>query len=286
MKILKLAAIFLILAGGIFLALNWNSIFKSSKKDEFAQRDLIDITAKCEEIRGAWAQKDGWDEGLYTAQRRDIDQSKNMGMFTLQGFETVNNALRETVANKTCDGYKSSLHKNPFSDAFLQKQYKGVQTLMSAENMKEDNRIKEIISLHSLYTNISKFAKSSHAITPHFDRNTTSWTSFSSKQNDILYQAKKYRENPLFREMSNVPGFQDALNESRLKSTTERYKNSFYIELSNQIIAHFNSVEHNQETLNLFNQIYENFKYQIADEGIRRPMARFLLDLRSEVNMN
>lgn len=283
MKILKLAAIFLVLAGGIFLALNWNSIFKSSKKDEFAKEDLINITAKCEEIRGAWAQKDGWDEGLYTAQRRDIDQSKNMGMFSLQGYETVNNALRETVANKTCDGYKSSLHKSPFSDAFLQKQYKGVQTLMSAENMKEDIRIKEIIKLHSLYTNINKFAKSSHAITPKFKQDEADWTSFASAQSGILAQAKKYRDDPLFKEMSSVPGFRDALDESKLRSTTERYRTTFYTDLSRQIISYFDTVEHDQTHVQLLNNIYQRFVGQANGVGVEA-IAMYLVQMRSEAN--
>lgn len=283
MKILKLAAIFLILAGGIFLALNWNSIFKSSKRGEFGEEDLINISEKCEEIRSAWALQSGWDEGLYTAQRRDIDQSKNMGMFSLQGYETVNNTLRETVANKTCEGYKSGLHKSPFSDAFLQKQYKGVQTLMSAENMKEDIRIKEIIKLHSLYTNINKFAKSSHAITPKFKQDEADWISFASAQSGILAQAKKYRDDPLFKEMSSVPGFQDALNESKLRSTTERYRTSFYEGLSRQIISYFDTVEHDQTHVQLLNNIYQRFVGQANGVGVEA-IAMYLVQMRSEAN--
>lgn len=283
MKILKLAAIFLILAGGIFLALNWNSIFSSSKKDEFGKKDLIDITAKCNEIRSAWAQKDGWDEALYAEQRQDIDRKKNMKMITVQSYESVNNALRESVTNKTCEGYKSGLHKNPFSDAFLQKQYKGIQTLISSENMKDDSRIMEIVNLHRLYTAIQKFARSSHAITPHFDTKTTSWDEFGKKQNEILYQAKLYRENPLFSEMSDVPGFQDALNESKLRSTTERYRTSFHAGLSRQIISYFDTVDHDQAHVQKLETIYNLFKGQANGVGVEA-ISDYLVQMRNEAD--
>ena len=111
MKALKLIAIFVIICSSLFLALNWGTLFGGiSQNDDFVEEDLIDVSEKCDEIRKAWSSQTGWNEELYKVQREDIDQSKSMGMFSREGYNTVNNCLRETSTNKACDGYMSSLH--------------------------------------------------------------------------------------------------------------------------------------------------------------------------------
>lgn len=269
MKVIKLAAIFLLIVGGVFLALNWGSLFgSSSESEDFVEEDLIDISEKCDEIRKAWASQTEWSDELYKSQREDIDQSKSMGMFSREGYNTVNNCLRETSTNKACDSYMSALHATNFSDAALQKSYKGVVAIKTYEKLNEEPRVKAIEQLHKLYTNISSFVKSSHIITPRFDTNTADWVSFSSAQNGILVKAKAYRENTLFKEMANVPGFKSGLSEDYLKKQTNPQRKGFYQKLSSQIIDYFNSVDPTPDKVNLLNQIYKNFTYQESDYGV------------------
>lgn len=269
MKIIKLILVFIVIVGGLFLALNWGSLFGNhSKKDDFVEEDLIDISEKCDEIRKAWASKTEWSDDLYKTQREDIDQSKSMGMFSREGYNTVNNCLRESATNKACDGYMSALHSSNFSDALLQKAYKGVVAINKYEKLDDETRIKSVEQLHSLYTDISKFVKSSHPITPEFDTDAADWVSFVSIQNGFLVKAKKYRDNPLFKEMANVPGFTSGLNEENIKKSTNPQRKEFYQKLSSQIIKFFNSVEATQDKVNLLNQIYKNFTYQESDYGV------------------
>ena len=65
MKIIKLAAIFAVLVGAIFLALKWNSLFSRSTTTEFATEDKLNITDECNRIREAWEKESGWNEALY-----------------------------------------------------------------------------------------------------------------------------------------------------------------------------------------------------------------------------
>lgn len=268
-KILKLSTIFILFVGGIFLALNWGSLFGgNSKADDFVEEDLIDISEKCDEIRKAWSSQTAWSDSLYKAQRDDLDQSKSMGMFSREGYNTVNNCLRETSTNKACDGYMSALHASNFSDPVLQKSYKGVMAIKSYEKLNDEPRVKAVEKIHKLYTDISNFVKSSHVISPHFDTNTADWVSFASAQSGILSKAKALRGNSLFKEMENVPGFKSGLNEDNLKKQISPQRKDFYLKLSTQIIDYFNSEEPTPDKINLLNQIYKNFTYQESEYGV------------------
>ena len=269
MKAIKLVIIFLLLVGGIFLALNWNSLFHSNSEGrEFGSEDLIDISEKCNEIRKAWASQTGWSAELYQAEREDIDQSKAMGMFSREGYNTVNNCLRESATNKACDGYMNALHANPFSDVALQDANKGVKAIKTSEKLDGEQRIVSVEKLHQLYTNINGFIKSRHVITPHFDTEKADWVSFASAQNGIVSKARSLRQNPLFKEMENVPGFKAGLDEEALKKTIASQRRSFYEGLSAQIVAYFDAQEPTPDKVNLLNQIYKNFTYQESEYGV------------------
>lgn len=270
MKILKLASIFIVLVGGLLLAMYWGSIFDSTSKDDddWSDEDLVDIPAKCDEIRKAWAAEKGWNATLYKDERGDIDQSKSMGMFSREGFNTVNNALRESATNKACEGYLAALHNSNFIEDNLIVQWNGVSLLKENEQLEGDPRVKNIENIHRLYKNIKAFVGSSHTITPHFDTDKADWVSFASAKSGILATAKSYRENPLFKEMAGVPGFKEGLDETKLNDVINPQRKNFYNRLSAQIISYFRSETPSEDKINLLNQIYKNFTYQESDYGV------------------
>lgn len=272
MKVLKLLGVFLLFVGGIFLALNWNSLFTPNQGgSEFGENDKLDISKECEKIRKALTESSGWNENLYNGLRDDIEQSKGMGLFSRDGYNTVNNCLRESATNKVCDGYKDVMHTNPFTSTCekqLSDYYKGVQFIKKQENLSNDNRIGEVENLNRLYANVQRFIKSSHRIVPEFDTSTADWKSFSSLQSGILSTARSYRTNSLFKEMSHIPGFQDGLNEEKLTDIISKQRKDFYEDLSQQIIRYFEAEEPTTDKINLLNQIYKSFTYQESDYGV------------------
>lgn len=269
MKAIKLFAIFLLLVGGLVLALNWDSLFdKDSGVDIFGDEDMIDISKKCDEMRKSWTTQTEWSDELYKIQREDINQSKSMGMFSREGYNTVNNCLRECATNKACDSYFAALNSENFSDDVLQKAYKGVVSIKTYESLNNEPRITKVEQLHRLYTNISNFIKSSHVISPHFDTVSADWVSFASMQNKILVTASSYRGNALFKEMAHIPGFKSGLDDNNLRKQTNSQRKGFYQKLSSQIIAYFNLEEPTADKINLLNQIYKNFTYQESDYGV------------------
>lgn len=270
MKAIKLSIIFLVLVGGLILALNWESINKPTSDDDFLQEDLIDISSKCNEIRKAWEECLDWDENLYKSIREDIDQSKAMGMFSREGYNTVNNTLRESATNKACDGYLAALHNGGiFSDSKLQEYYKGVQSIKKHENLNDDLRVKNVEVRHELYTNIKRFVNSRHTIRPNFDAQNADWTSFATLQSRILDSARNYRQNKLYmEEMAHIPGFEGGLDESSLKESTTAQRSSFYKDLCSQIIDYFRNETPTPDKIDLLNQIYKDFTDQESDYGV------------------
>ncbi|MCR5821148.1 MAG: hypothetical protein K6F94_09435 [Bacteroidaceae bacterium] len=283
MKIIKLAAIFVVFAGCIFLAINWNRLFTGNTTTEYASEDKLNITDECNRIREAWASESGWNEALYREQRVDIDQSKAMKMFSLEGFNKVNNCLRETAVNKACEGYNNALHSDSFNDAALQKQFAGVSMLSKAEKMENDPRIANVTAIHKLYTNVNSFVHKKHFITPKFDTRTTDWRSFVSLQNSLVSTAKSYLNNRLFKEIKHLPGFQQGLEENRLRAATNGQRPSFYTSLSRQIVDYFSTLEATQDNLNLLNQIYKNFANEETRYGLDN-LATIKVEMDAKVN--
>lgn len=283
MKIVKLLSIFvgvlLVLLGAIYIPK-----FFDSSDDDFGDEDLVDITELCESIRSQWEKSVGWNQKLYSDIRSDIDQSKGMGMFTLSGYNTVNNTLRESSINAVNKAYMAALHNRNFSEDALVKQYNGIQYLMKAEKMEKDSRVVEVLNRHSLYTKIKSFVNSSHSIYPKYDTKTNSWKSFESQQNAILSTARSYRDNTLYsKEMSHIPGFQSGLSESSLKSEIGNNRPSFYKTLSSQIIDHFTTLEKTQENVNLLNHVYEEFDKQEKKYG-NDTLIDFMLNYQVDPN--
>lgn len=287
MKSLKLLIIFLVLVGGLILTLNWRSIIPAGVgDDDFGDEDLIDIGAKCEEVRNAWGRCTEWDQELYAVQKEDIDQSKSMGMFSREGYNTVNNALRESATNKACESYLACLHDTLFNASKLQKQYDGVQFLTKQEKLGNDQRVKEVEERHELYTQINQFVQSRHTISPRFDTEDADWVSFSTYQNSILDTARKYRQHKLYtQEMSHIPDFQRGLNESNLRASTDKQRSRFYEDLCLRIIDCFEKDTLSKEKAEVLNRIYNEFSNQESSYGLDK-LAAFVVSYRDKLKSN
>lgn len=287
MKALKLILIFMVLVGAIFLAMDWKSWFQSviGGKDSFPVTDWVDISEKCDEIRDSWASQSGWNLETYKSQREDIDQSKAMGMFSLEEYNTVNNCLRETSINVVCDAYVAALHKTPFSEQELKKQWEGVKYLKSKEQLTNDARVEKVEKLEQLYQRIRKFVRDPHNIYPHFNEQRCTWIPFVNSKNQILSIARDLRQNSLFKEMENVPGFKGGLNEAELIKIIESQQARFYNGLSAQICTYFDSVEANHENLDLLNKTYRRFMQEQKRYGVTE-LATALVNFKDRVNQS
>lgn len=285
MKYLKLSFIFGFFIGAIYLIINWGSIFPPANQDsEYADKDKLNITEECEKIRKGWSEVTEWDESLYKKQRADIDQSKAMGLFSKEGYNTVNNTLRETATNKACDAYFNELKKGEaFQHDNLVKHYNGVKTIMEAEELDDDPRITHVKEVNQLYNRIRAFVNSDHRIRPAFDEEKTDWKSFAMLQSNIIATANSYKNNKLYSEVKLVPGFASGLNDAQLKQMTDPQRAKFYNDLCKQIIAYFSKVEATQANYNLFNQIYKNFAREDSDHGLDE-LAEALVDFKSKIS--
>lgn len=290
MKALKLGGIFILMVAAIALALNWGSIFNHTNDDEgFAQKDKLDIKKECEKIRKAWDSQSEWSKELYEHQRADIDQSKGMGLFSMEGYNTVNNCLRESATNKACATYLAELKKTDFKHASLKNRYEAVEAMKKAEQLNDDPRIKNVEDIHSLYTKIRKFANSNHTISPEFRTETTDWDSFLTKQNRILSIADSYSKNPIYqKELKQIPGFENALDQTKLKNITSAQRPYFYKNLAQQIVNYFYSIEVNKTNINLLNQIYNNYLSQGGEDAKNngKIIARCIVDLEDNLGKN
>lgn len=284
MKFIKLALIFIVLVGGILLVSNLKSIFPTkNQQDEFCNEDLIDITEVCNNIRKEWEASQTWDETLYHKHREDINQSKNMGLFSKTGYNTVNNALRETATNKACKAYLDELKKNDFSHARLNKHYKGVLFIKDKEALEKDERVIRVEDIHRLYSQIYAFSQNPHYITARYDTLKQSWYGFTALQNQIVDKAATYKKHKLYSEVMQIPGFSKALNEQSLKVTTDKQRPQFYENLSRQIVGYFQTQEATPENRSRLESIIRQFNAEEKRHGVSN-LTQYLVDLIDEIN--
>lgn len=278
MKVIKLLLVFVVIVGGIFLAIEWSSIFPSTPKSEdFPKENKLDITQECDKIREAWELYDGWNEDAYTLLRSDIEQSRGMGLFSREGYNTVNNCLRENSINKACNGYHNALGKDcaSFSHNAVQKSYDGVVKLMELEKLDDtEQRVAKVLDIHCFYTDVKKFIENRHGVYPRFRTDNADWTSFATLRSIILKEGRKYREDPRFKKLEHIPDFSLKVSEEYLSDEIEGYRYGFYSNLSSQIIAYFQELEPTEDRVNLLNQIYKNFVSQERSTGVSK-LAEF-----------
>lgn len=290
MKYIKLLLIFLIVAGGTFLALNWGNLFSSSSMDDdFQKDDGVDIEAMSEEIRSAWAEQLGWNQVLYKEWRENIELYKENKLFSRVGYNTVNNALRESAANAVQRGYLSALKPDGYTDATVRSRFQDVETLKDLEQLAEDSRIKDVETLHAQYLEVYTFAitNRSHIVTPKL-KDGADWTSFSSNKNWVLRQASNLKGNQWYKKvLYQVPGFEEGLDESFLTQILDDQKSGYYSKLYGLLLNYFNSLDpKNPLALNL---VYKEFTRQIDErpyisngESLKEKLADFYVDYKEK----
>ena len=290
MKYIKLLLIFLIVAGGVFLALNWGNLFgPSDPTGGFPPEDGVDTKAMSDEIRAAWAEQSGWNQALYKEWRENIELYKANKLFSKVGYNTVNNALRESAANAVQRGYLNALKPEGYADATVKSRYEDAETLKELEHLAEDSRIKEVEAIHAQYLEVYKFAitNKSHIISPKL-KDGADWTSFTSNKNWVLRQASNLRDYEWYKKvLYQVPGFKEGLDESSLTQLLNAQKANYYSKLYGLLVSYFNSLDpKNPLALNL---VYKEFTRQIDEspyissgESLKEKLADFYVDYKEK----
>lgn len=263
MKFLKLGLIFAIFVGAIVLVMNWKSIVHPDDHDtNFAKTDKIDVKQKCNNFRNQWSKAKSWDQKLYDQQISQIKAWKAQNYLSATGHNTVSTTVRVQAINKINNSYKSFLSNNTYSHTNLMAAYEGVKYIKAHEpNSAAD--FKDTDGIHSLYLKVKNFVGSPHHITPTFNAETGQWSSFIAAQNSILNTAASYRNNKYYSDIKNIPGFQNGLNDTYLKSIISKEKPRFYSSLSSMIARAIDNMTPTQENYDKMRDVYQRF----ADES-------------------
>lgn len=259
MKYVKLIAIFAFVAAGLYFALIRPTA--SHHTDEgFVDIDQIDINEFNEETKDMWAEKE-WDSLIYNDRRGDIEQYRQMGMLSKDGYNSIRNCLFESSVNELCATYKASLKAKSYRSTPTPKEfnskvnsvYAGVPFLMKKEGIKEENlknqsRLWEVKQLNDHYTKVfgfvyasikknNDYVRSEHGFSPKFDGNN--WAAFNSTRDGITAKAEGYKggnNKALYDEMKTLPGFEEGLSKTWLEGKINPRFDDFYNTLAGQII--------------------------------------------------
>lgn len=250
MKYIKLIVIFALITGGIVAALMLDSWInpKTSSGFMFPSEDRTDVDQLCEDIKNKWEKGVSWDTTIYLSCRAEIDQKKGMKLMSERSYMRARTVLRENAIDKLHDSFMNSLSDKEYSDAKVREYHKDVAFLALQEripDLEKERSLKHIEDLFGLYEKIYAYINGSHKITPYFNptpkNNNPYWRKFDSKKQDEVRKATDFKKNPLYHELSVVPGFETGLNESFVGRKCDESREQFYVGLCNQIKKHFDN---------------------------------------------
>lgn len=273
MKTFKLLLIFAILFGIIFVILNLDNC-QDIKTDSEEQGSKIDITARCKEIRDAWREQSEWNEALYTEQKNSIEQENLSNRYQEGDYQSVRSTLRESATNKAYDSYHAALKATKFDKNHLNNQFNGIITMMKDFGLSEDQRIKEIRSIDSLYKEALKISESQLKCTPKFEidkKENWNWTSLKDHYLDYIAKAQRVKNNQYYKEIKMIPGIEDGLSDNTIKKKLESQDETYYENLSGQILNYFrkqidNSSRNPNQLLTLKKKL-DKIGAKLADES-------------------
>ena len=241
MKYVKLLAIFLVVAGGLVWAFSKGGGNPFGKK-EFGKKNWKGYESWVNRLKDEQKKHPEWDEALYVAQFKDIEQKKAGKLINKDSYDLAHLTLRNNAIDRLSSTFPKYLLQENYSDARVRDIRRGLDTVAKYEGLKSlkgQPKLAHIDSVFNHYCEVLKFVNSSHAINPYFDTKNLTWKSFNDRKQAEVNKAKTLKSNSLYAEMETIGIFINGLEESNVKQAAEASRATFYDRLSNQIIAHY-----------------------------------------------
>lgn len=286
MKFAKLILIFIILAGGLALALMWENLFPPASKADSNSREYKEkIENERSEIVKDWSRQNEWNKQLHERNHNHIEQLKKSGNISNDAYIILRNSLIENSTNKAYDDYMKAIKSKDHKSDKVNKAFQAIVYLRDNEGLKEDTRVKEVENRNRLFNQIYNFVGRSHPIRPSFNSSTMSWTSFQAQQNAILNEAASYRSNKYYNDIKHWPNYESGLSETTLKKETDSQKDAFYRNLTFQIISYFDQNDENEANAARLKTLHNKFSGE-AGENYSRELTKYRRDYEKQLKEN
>lgn len=268
-KYIKLIGVFLLIAGGVLLMLHLDAI-KLSISGDRGEVEGGFITMEGDEIRAAWDAVHGWDESLYKKQYNRIEQRNKSGLYRTQKDHIDMLATLQVASTSSIyDAYMSDLLPQNYSHKALEGDYEGVEYLLKIPDYASNAKLVEVKEIHTLYREIYRFTRnSSHRLSVKLDTLASSveWQSFEKCKEEVLSTADNYRKNENYDKLKSVNGFSEGLSSEKLEKILSAQNKSFYKDLSDAIIAHYNSKTFTEALLEQLNDAVNRYSDAYASD--------------------
>lgn len=266
MKFLKILIAFVIFAGGIFLAVNWNKIFSSSGRHGSEAVNHAKIDRRCAAIRSEWAKAPGWDNALYQKHYDDAEGCYKTKLLNYNEYQAVRSALRQAAIHTVDSIYRRSLVPELYKHENVVKAYNGVKELEKREKGSgNDGRIKKVKEIHNVYTKVYAFGNPPQ-IMPKFDMEAAQWVAFDQRVSGVMNTAASYRSDKVYNQyLKSVPGFASKLDEKTLSQNLSKQRERFNARLTTDIYKQFDAAERSPENLDKLNRVWDRLCEQITN---------------------
>ena len=241
MKYVKLLAIFLVVVGGLVWAFSKGGRITFGK-NEFGGKNWKGYGKWVKRLEDEQKKASEWDEALYIAQFKDIEQKKSGKLITKDSYDLAHLTLRNNAIDRLCNTFPKYLKQENYSDVKVREIRRGLDTVAKYEEFKSfkgQPRLAHIDDVFKHYCEVLDFVNSSHAIGAKFDTKHLTWTSFDDRKQGVVNRANALKTNPLYAEMKTIKMFEDGLKEDVVREAAEKSRATFYNRLSDQIIAYF-----------------------------------------------
>lgn len=235
MKIIKLAGIFVVLLGGIILAL---SIFNTdSEEDILVGESLLEQYSR--DITDSWNSLTEWDSQLFTGNCNKIEALKNdysASQVSVLREANITRAI-EFLEKKIFDEWHSANCSNQKINTY----YKAIteEVCKVDDGAKNNLTVKEIKEVYKVYSQALNLAI--NALVPNSNFNGETWRNYADYQDEIDRTIRNLKQNSRYRShLSSITSINNGLNNVDNRFDLGRRK--YYEKLCNEIIAYYDRI--------------------------------------------
>lgn len=237
MKIIKLAGIFVVLLGGIILALSIINPVPGGENPDPDKETLLEQYSR--EITDSWNGLTEWDSQLFTGNCNKIEALNNdysASQVSVLREANITRAI-EFLEKKIFDEW----HSANCSKQKINTYYNAItkEVCKVDEGAKNNPTVMEIKEVYNVYCQALNLAI--NALVPNSKFNGETWQSYADYQDDIDRDIRTLKQNSRYRShLSNITSINNGLNNVDNRFDLGRRK--YYKQLCNEIIAYYDRI--------------------------------------------
>lgn len=275
MKILKLFAVIVVIAGAIFGLIK---LFKNPPVDGGGPIDVPytykTIMEDINDLKGVQT----WNDSTFDKILANIETQKQWltdSQYRSLKHDLDNTALRRLDAMLLTEYAKQNCNGNVVESLYKSVQYIVAKMGQEAKTLDDDKIIDRHANIYSMYG----FALSAHVPAANFSFANSSWTNFETHANSVKSKAQSYRSSAIYRDfLSDKPVFVNGLSNNTITRKLNTARGNHDNKVCADIKAKYNAQPITEANRDRLNNVLTKFQREFPSSDVYNTLLNYYMD--------